>query len=347
MKRAWMVLLCAWCGLSFAQSAEELLNDGKNPENVTTFGMGYDLHMYSPLKQIDKSNVKRLVPVWAFSLSNDVGEHSQPTIYNGVMYVVNGNWTVAIDVATGRQLWRTPVQYDRGALRVATSGALMRGAATIYEGKLFRQTVDAQVMALDLKTGKEVWKTKYADWKEGYKGVIAPMIANGVLISGMGGGDSTTRGFVDGYDPETGKQLWRRWTVPAPGEPGSETWPNKEFPEAWKYGGAATWLPGSYDPQLDLFFIGTGNAEPYNPKYRGGLDSLYAACVLAIRPKTGELVWHYQFLPNDSFDFDGTAESIVADIQVEGKPRKALVNVNKNGFVYVIDRTNGKLIAAH
>jgi len=198
-----------------------------------------------------------------------------------------------------------------------------------------------------MKTGKEIWKTKFGEWKESYGGIVQPAIVNGVLISGMAGGDRTARGFIDGYDPDTGKRLWRTWTIPAPGEKGSETWPNKELPDAWKYGGGATWQPGSYDPQLDLFYIGTGNAEPYNPKYRGGMDSLFAASVLALRPKTGEMVWYYQFLPNDSFDFDGTAENIIADIQVEGKPRKVLLNVNKNGFVYVIDRTNGKVIAAH
>ena len=347
MKRLLIASLCLLPAAAFAQTAEELLNDGKNPENVTTFGMGYSLSMYSPLKQIDKSNVKRLVPIWSFSLMNDVGEHSQPTVYNGVMYVVNGNWTFAIDIATGRQIWRTPVQYERGALRVATSGALMRGPATIYEGKLFRQTVDAHVMALDMKTGKEIWKTKYADYKEGYKGVIAPIIANGVLISGMGGGDSTTRGFVDGYDPNTGKQLWRRWTIPAPGEPGSETWPNATKPDAWKYGGGATWQSASYDPQLDLLYIGTGNAEPYNPTFRDGQDCLYTASILALRPKTGELVWYYQTVPNDSFDFDATAESLLADIRVDGQMRKVLINAHKNGFLYVLDRTNGKLIAAN
>jgi len=347
MKKVLAALLCSWCGFGSAQTAEELFNDGKNTENVTTFGMGYDLKMWSPLGQINRFNIKRLVPIWNFSLMNDMGELSQPTIYNGVMYVVNGNWTFAIDVATGRQIWRTPVTYERAALRVTTSGAYIRGAATIYNGKLFRQSIDAHVMALDMKTGKEIWKQKFAEWKESYAGIVAPTIANGVLISGMAGGDRTARGFIEGYDPDTGKQLWRRWTVPAPGEPGSETWPGKEFPDAWKYGGAATWQPGSYDPQLDLFYVGTGNAEPYNPKYRGGLESLYAASLLAIRPKTGELVWYYQFLPNDSFDFDGTAESILADIQVGGQPRKVLFNVNKNGFVYVIDRTNGQLIAAH
>ena len=347
MKKFLLLVLCVWCGLGWAQTAEELVTDGKNTENVTTFGMGYDLKMYSPLKQINKSNIKRLVPIWNFSLANDMGELAQPTIYNGVMYVVNGNWTYAIDVATGRQIWRTPVQYDRGALRVSTAGAFTRGPATIYNGKLFRQTVDAHVLALDMKTGKEIWKEKFGEWKESYNGVIAPIIANGVLISGMAGGDRTARGFVEGYDPDTGKRLWRRWTIPAPGDPGSETWPNKDKPDAWKYGGGATWQYGSYDPQLDLFYIGTGNAQPYNPVYRAGMDSLYAASILAIRPKTGELVWHYQYVPNDSFDFDGSAESTLADIRIDGQLRKVLINANKNGFLYVLDRTNGKLIAAH
>src|SRR3954469_10432413 len=347
MKKIIALALCAACGVASAQTADELLNAGKNTDNVTNYGLGYDLKMFTPLKQIDKSNIKRLVPVWNFMLSSDMGEMSQPTVYNGVMYVVNGNWTFAIDVATGRQLWRTPVTYDRAVMRVANTGVIMRGAATIYDGKLFRTTVDCHVMALDLKTGKELWKTKFAEWKDSYVGIVAPMIVNGVLISGMAGGDRTARGFIEGYDPQSGKQLWRTWTIPAPGDKGSETWPHKDMPDAWKYGGGATWQAGSYDPELDLYYVGTGNAEPYNPKYRAGMDSLYAASQLAIRPKTGEIVWHYQYIPNDSFDFDGTAESILADIQIDGKPRKVLFNVNKNGFVYALDRTNGQLIAAH
>ncbi len=339
--------LSCMSAFAWAQTADELINNGKNPDNVTTFGMGYDLKQYSPLKQINKSNIKRLVPVWSASLANEAGEHAQPTIYNGVMYVVNGNNTFAFDVATGKQLWRTPANYDRAALRVAGGGALMRGTATIYNGKLFRQHVDAHVVALDMKTGKEIWKTKFAEWKEGYKGVVAPIIANGVLVSGMGGGDSTTRGFIEGYDPETGKRLWRTHTVPAPGEKGSETWPNANKPDAWKYGGGATWQYANYDPQLDLIYVGTGNAEPYNPSYREGQDSLYTASIIALRPKTGEMVWHYQYVPNDSYDYDATAESILADMTVEGKPRKVLINPHKNGFLYVLDRTNGQLIAAN
>ncbi len=347
MKKLLTALLCSCCALAYAQTADELANKNGNTDNVTTFGMGYDMKMFSPLKQINKSNVKRLVPVWTFSTSNDMGDLSQPTVYNGVMYVVNGNWTFAIDLETGRQIWRTPVNYDRGALRVAGGGALMRGAATIYNGKLFRETLDAHVIALDMKTGKEVWRQKYADFKEGYKGVIAPMIANGVLVSGTGGGESTTRGFVEGYDPDTGKRLWRTWTIPAPGEPGSETWPNASKPDAWKYGGGSTWQSASYDPELDLIYIGTGNAEPYNPVYREGADSLYTASILAIRPKTGEIAWYYQYIPNDTYDFDSTAESVLADMQINGEKRKVLINPHKNGFLYVIDRTNGKLIAAN
>jgi alcohol dehydrogenase (cytochrome c) len=330
-----------------AQTASDLLNSGKNTDNVTNFGMSYDLKMFSSLKQINKSNIKRLVPVWSSSVSNDMGEHSQPTVYNGVMYIVNGNWTYALDVATGKQLWKTPAQYERGALRVAGGGALMRGPATIYNGKLYRQTLDDYLVALDMKTGKEVWKEKFADWHEGIKGIIAPLIANGVLVSGMGGGDSTTRGFIDGYDPETGKRLWRTFTIPAPGEPGSETWPNANKPDAWKYGGGATWQYAAFDPELDLLYMGTGNAEPYNPTFRDGADSLYTASVLAIRPKTGQVVWHYQYVPNDSFDYDATAESLLADLTINGEKRKVLINGNKNGFLYVIDRTNGKLIAAN
>jgi len=170
-------VLWAASALLHAQSTQELLNTSKNTENVLTFGMGYDLKMYSPLSQINKSTIKRLVPIWNMSLSNDMGELSQPTIYNGVMYVVNGNWTFAIDMNTGQQIWRTPVQYDRNALRITTGGAYVRGAATIYNGKLFRPTIDAHIVALDMKTGKQIWKQQFADWKESYAGIVATIPA--------------------------------------------------------------------------------------------------------------------------------------------------------------------------
>ena len=165
-----------------------------------------------------------------------------------------------------------------------------------------------------MKTGKQVWKQKFADYKEGYIGVIAPLVANGVVISGMAGGDRTTRGFLDGWDPDTGKHLWRRYTIPAPGEPGSETWPNKDIPDAWKYGGGATWQNGSMTRSSTSFTGVPGMPSRTTRPIAAALDSLYTASVLAIRPKTGELVWHYQYMPNESFDLDGSAEPVIADL---------------------------------
>ena len=351
MRNVLAALLCCCSGAAvssaaWAQTTQELIDSGKTPGNVPTFGMGYRLNQWSPLAQINKTNVKRLVPTWSTSTSTEAGELGQPTVYDGVMYIVNGNWTVALDVATGKPIWRTPAEFDRAALRVGNAGPIMRGGATIYQGKLFRETLDCHVVAIDMKTGKEVWKQKFADFKEGYIGVISPLVANGVLITGMAGGDRTTRGFMIGWDPDTGKQLWKHYTIPAPGEPGSETWP-KDSPDAWKFGGGATWQNGSYDPELDLVYWGTGNAEPYNPIYRGGNDSLYTASVIAIRPKTGERVWHYQYVPNESYDFDGSAEPVLADLTIDGARRRVLMSANKNGFFYVIDRASGKLITAN
>jgi alcohol dehydrogenase (cytochrome c) len=229
--------------------------------------------------------------------------------------------------------------------RVAQFGSFTRGGPTLYNGKLFRVTVDNHLLALDMKTGKEIWKQRFAEWREGYYATGAPIIANGVLISGMAGGESTTRGFLDGWDPETGKKLWRRYTIPEPGQPGSETWPQNS--DAWTRGGGPTWRSGTYDPQLDLVYWGTGNAEPYDPRPRGELDSLYTSSVLAIRPKTGEIVCYYQYTPNDVYDTDGADENVLADLQVNGQLRKVMIQANKNGFMYVLDRTNCKPIAAH
>lgn len=343
MKRVW--LFATVFGLlaapGFAQTMEELINDGKNSENVLTQSMGFDRKSYSPLNQINKNNIRRLVPVWSTSLMNDQGELAAPTIYNGVMYVINGKWTFAIDVETGRQIWRTPVELEAGIQR----SAFNRGAATIYNGKLFRVTIDNHVLALDMKTGKPIWNQKFAEAKEGYYSTGAPIVANGVLISGMAGGESTTRGFLDGWDPDTGKKLWRRYTIPAPGEPGSETWPKNT--NAWTQGGGPTWRSGSYDPELDLVYWGTGNAEPYDPRPREALDSLYTNSVLAIRPKTGEIACFYQYTPNDVYDVDGVDENVLADVNVGGQRRKVMIQPNKNGFLYVVDRTNCKLVAAH
>ncbi len=342
MRLCALLAILLWpAATAFAQTDSDLVNDGKNTEQVTTQSMGYARQSYSPLKQIATANVKRLVPIWSTSVMNDMGELAAPTIYDGVMYVINGKWTFALDVATGRQIWRTPVELEAG-----TRGApITRGAATIYNGKLFRISFDNHLFALDMKTGREIWNQKFAEAKEGYYATSAPIVANGVLISGMAGGESTTRGFLDGWDPETGKKLWRRYTVPAPGEPGSETWPKGT--DAWMYGGGPTWRSGSYDPALDLVYWGTGNAEPYDPGPRGALDSLFTSSVLAIRPKTGEIACHFQYTPNDVYDVDGTDEHVLADLRVNGQMRKVMIQANKNGFLYVLDRTDCAFIAAH
>ena len=326
---------------AYAQTLDELKNDGKNTDNVLTYGMGYHLRRYSPLKQIDKSTVKRLAPIWSLSLDNQYGEQAQPLVYNGIMYVTNAKATVAIDVGTGKQIWKTPVEWPAETTKVVCCGISNKGAA-VFDGKLFRTTLDAHVIALDMKTGKEIWRQKVAEWKDGYSMTGAPLIANGVLITGISGAEYGTRGFLDGWDPQTGAHLWRRYTVAGPGERGGETWPAGD---AYLHGGGSTWITGSYDPDLDLVYWGTGNAGAWNPSTRPG-DNLYTASLIALRPKTGEIVWHYQFTPNDMYDYDACWEPILAEIPVSGQQRKVVMQLNRNGFLYVLDRTNGKLLSA-
>jgi alcohol dehydrogenase (cytochrome c) len=335
-----LALLVAGCS-TVGPSQSELQNDGRNPDNVLTYGMGYKQNRYSPLAQINKSNVKRLAPVWTLKIENELGEQAQPLIYNGVMYVSDARWTIAIDAVTGKQLWRTPVDFAPETPRVVCCGVSNKGVA-LYNGKVFRTTLDAHVVALDMKTGAQIWKQKAAEWRDGYSQTVAPLVANGVLVTGISGAEFGIRGFIDGWDPETGKHLWRRYTTAGPGEKGHETW---EPREAYRNGGGSTWITGSYDAELDLMYWGTGNAGPWNPVVRKG-DNLYTASVLAMRPKTGEVVWHYQFTPNDVFDWDAVWEIILADMQVNGQTRKVAMQMNRNGFLYVLDRTNGELLSA-
>jgi len=335
-------VLFALGGAASAQTLDDLKNDGKNTDNILTYGMGYSQNRFSPLKQIDKTNVKRLVPVWSLSLDNQWGEQAQPIVYNGVMYVTDARSTVAIDVATGKQIWKTPVEWLPETSRIVCCGVSNKGAA-IYNGKVFRTTLDAFVVALDAKTGKEVWKQKVAEWRDGFSMTVAPLVANGVLVTGISGAEFGIRGFIDGWNPETGEHLWRRFTIPARGERGNDTWPQDS--NAWEIGGGSTWITGSYDPELDLMYWGTGNPAPWASQGRPG-DNLYTSSVLAMRPKTGEIVWHYQFTPNDAYDYDACWELIIADLKVGGNQRKVVMQLNRNGFVYVIDRTNGGLISA-
>lgn len=351
MKAAGLSFLCAAvlaCAPAAAAGpdAQQLINDQNSAQDVLTYGMGYDLRRHSPLARIDRKNVHRLVPVWSYSLASNLPQEGQPLIRDGVMYFTATDATVAIDALSGKQVWKTPVWLPQDVFAVACCGANNRGPA-IYRDKLFRVTLDAHVVALDAKTGKELWRSKAAQYSDGYAMTGAPLIADGVLITGIAGGEYGIRGFIDGWNPDTGERLWRRYTTAAPGEPGGDTWNGDTF----LTGGAPTWLTGSYDPELNLVFWGVGNGGPWNPMLRNASgparDNLYTNSALAIRPKTGELVWHYQFSPNDPFDYDGVNELILAELPIGGKPHKIIMQANRNGFFYILERATGKLLAAN
>ena len=320
------------------QTLADLVNDEATPGDVLVHGMGYSQNRYSPLDQINKQTVGDLRPVWTYSLADTRAQESFPLLHDGVLYLTTHNSTVALDALTGRQIWKTMVEYPPETPRVACCGIVNRGAA-ILDGRLFRTTLDAYVIALDMKTGEEIWRTHSIDFHTGYSMTVAPLIADGVVIVGISGGEYGIRGYLEGYDPESGERLWRTYTIPAPGEPGSETW--KDGGDAWKRGGAPTWLTGSYDPELNTVYWGTGNAASWNAAVRPG-DNLYTSSILAITPSTGEIKWHYQTSPNDPFDHDGTNELVLTELD----GRKVVMQASRNGFYYVIDRENGELLAA-
>ena len=320
------------------QTAEELINDPSTTGDVLTYGMGYGQQRYSPLDQINTETAAQLTPVWAYSLDDGRGQESFPLVRNGVMYVTTHKATMAIDAMTGKQIWKTSVDYPAETPRVACCGIVNRGVAML-DGKLFRTTLDAHVIALDAETGEEIWRKKSIDFKTGYSFTVAPLVADGVVIVGISGGEYGVRGYIEAYDPESGEQLWRTYTVPAPGEPGSETWPEGD---AWERGGGPAWLTGTYDPDLNTVYWGTGNAGPWNAGLRPG-DNLYTTSILALDPKTGEIKWHYQTTPNDPFDYDATNELVLADLDGQ----KVLMQANRNGFFYVLNRETGKLVAAN
>ncbi len=326
---------------AWAQTADDLRNDATTTGSVLNIGMGQGQQRYSPLDQINTSTVKRLVPVWNYSLNDDRGQESQPMVWEGVMYVTSHKDTVALDAVTGEQLWKHTIEYPPETPRIVCCGILNRGAA-IYDGKLYRTTLDNFVIALDQKTGEEIWRVKAGDIFEGHSQTLAPLIANGVVITGISGAEYGIRGYIDGWDAQNGTHLWRRYTIAGPGEKGADTWPG----DTWKRGGGSTWITGTYDPDLDLVYWGTGNGGPWNAEFRKG-DNLYICSVIAVRPKTGEIVWHYQYSPNDPYDYDAVGEPVLADIQVNGQTRKVVMMANRNGFFYVNDRETGELLAAN
>ena len=329
---------------AIAQTSEDLRNAATNTRDVLVYGMGYSGQRYSPLNKINRENVSRLVPIWGYSLADLNGGEAFPIIKDGVIYVTTHNATAAVDALTGKQVWRVLHDYPPETLRVVCCGIVNRGAA-IYESMIIRALMDNRVIALDAKTGKELWSAKSPDPvtpENGYAMTGAPLIVNGVVIMGVAGAEFSHRGLLEGYDAKTGKHLWRLYTIPAKGEPGSETWEG----DSQLTGGGSSWVTGSYDPELDLVYWGIGNPAPWNARARKG-DNLFTNSVFAVRPKTGERVWYFQTTPQDPFDYDAVQTPIVATINVGDSPRKVVIQANRSGFLYVLDAKDGKLIAGN
>jgi alcohol dehydrogenase (cytochrome c) len=292
---------------------------------------------YTKLTQITKANVARMAPKWTFSLPNTGRLQVTPVVVGGIMYVSAANECYALDAGTGRQIWH----YRRPPTPRMPGGTTNRGVATMGD-RVFMETDHAQLIALDRFTGELLWDSEIADWHQSYFATSAPLAVGGLVIAGVGGGEHGARGFVAAFDQATGKEVWRFWTVPLPGEPKSETWEGKGIAHA----GAPTWFTGTYDAETDTVFWPTGNpsAEYYGDDRAG--DNLYSDCILALDAKTGKLKWHYQGTPHDLWDWDATETPVVIDANWQGKPRKLLLHANRNGFFYVFDRTDGTLLLA-
>ncbi len=308
--------------------------------NWTTYNGDVGGNRYTTLTQINKSNVKRVAPLWMFTLPNVSGLQVTPLVVDGLMYVTAGNECYALDAGNGRQIWHYQRPRTKGLVG-GGAGGTNRGAA-YANGKIFMDTDNAHIIALDRWDGSLLWETEIADSKLNYSATSAPIVVGNLVITGTAGGEEGARGFIAAYDQNTGKEVWRFWTVPGRGEPGSETWKGKGI----EHGGAVAWFTGVYDSETDTVFWQAGNpGEDYNGDERVG-DNLYSDCILALDAKTGKLKWHYQTTPHDLWDWDTTETPLVINANWEGKPRKLLVQGNRNGFFYVFDRTNGKLLLA-
>ncbi|MCX6598724.1 MAG: PQQ-dependent dehydrogenase, methanol/ethanol family [Acidobacteria bacterium] len=325
--------------LAFGQlTPERIAKASAEPQNWLTYSSNYAGHRFSPLKQINESNVGKLKVEWSYQVNSLQRFEGTPIVVDGVMYASEppSNLT-AIDVRTGRPIWK----YRRSMptdLRVCC-GQVNRGVA-VSGNLVFLGTLDAHLLALNAKTGAILWDVTVANYKDGYSLTGAPLIVKDKVITGMAGGEYGVRGFLDAYDVATGKRAWRFWTIPMPGEPGGQTWAG----DSGKTGAAATWVTGTYDPETNLVYWGTGNPGPdWNGDVRAG-DNLYSDCILAIDADSGKLKWHFQFTPHDVHDWDSTAVPVLVNANVAGQPRKLVVFPNRNAFFYVLDRVTGQFI---
>ncbi|HKS49991.1 MAG TPA: PQQ-dependent dehydrogenase, methanol/ethanol family [Amycolatopsis sp.] len=323
---------------------DRILRAREEPHNWLTYYGAYDGQRYSPLDQINADNIRRLVPAWVFQFGA-AGLHAGPSTYafeaapivvDGVMYVSGWDgWVWALNARNGETLWvyKHAVPFDTSLC----CGNVNRGVA-VANGKVFVVTLNAHLLALDATTGKAVWDSTYGDVRAGESATVAPLVVKNLVIVGSSGGEFGVRGHLDAFDMDTGERAWRLYTVPKPGEPGADTWPAEG--EAWARGGGNTWVTSSFDPETNLLYVGTGNPGPdFDGEIRPG-DNLYTDSVIAVDVDSGQLRWHYQCTPHDLWDYDSTMECILFD---QGD-QKLLAHFDKNGYCFILDRTNGQLV---
>jgi len=344
-----------------ADFAQRIAQADAEPQNWLTTGRTYDESRYSPLDQISEATVGRLSLAWYHDLDTERGQEATPLVVDGIMYTTSA-WSKvqAFDAATGRLLWQHDPEVARGQAARTCCDAVNRGAA-YWNGKVYVGALDGRLIALDAKTGTPVWSVQTVDPALHYAVTGAPRIVKGRVIIGNGGAEFGVRGYVSAYDAETGKRVWRFYTVP--GEPGKADgevsdkplaglaqsgWSGQWWTEAGGRGGGTVWDSMAYDPELDLLYLGVGNASYWNKAYRspGDGDNLFVASVLALRPETGEYVWHYQETPGDTWDYTSTQHMILANLTIDGRVRKVLMHAPKNGYFFVLDRATGKVITA-
>lgn len=317
---------------------ERLLNSADEPENWLMYSGNYSSQRYSGLDQVTVANADRLRLKWVYQLRDLDRAETTPLVIDGIMYVTESPSTViALDAATGRVFWRYEHELPEDVNYCC--GRNNRGVAVLGT-RLFMSTLDAHLVSLDARTGTVLWDTEVADTRLGYSKTAAPLVVKDKIITGIAGGEFGIRGFLDAYDPATGDRIWRFYTIPGEGEPGNETWAG----DSWQRGGSPTWMTGSYDPDADLVYWGTGNPGPdWNGEVRLG-DNLYSDSVLALDPDTGELDWYFQFTPHDVHDWDATQIPVLADIEFDGRARKMMLWPNRNAFFYVLDRLSGEFL---
>jgi PQQ-dependent dehydrogenase (methanol/ethanol family) len=336
--------------------AQRLRAAEAEPGNWMSYGRTYSEQRYSPLGEINADSVGKLGLAWSYDLNTERGVEATPLVVDGVMYTTS-SWSIvhALDARTGKHIWTYDPKVAKDKARHACCDVVNRGVA-VWQGQVFVGVLDGRLVALDARTGKMNWEVATVDPMLPYTITGAPRVIDGMVLIGNGGAEYGVRGFLGAYAADSGKQLWRFHTVPGNPELGFENDAMAMAAKTWNGrwwelggGGGTVWDAMAYDPELDLLYIGVGNGTPWNREIRspGGGDNLFLSSIVALRPKTGEYVWHYQTTPGESWDYTATQHIILADMNIEGKPRKVLMQAPKNGFFYVLDRTNGKLLSAN